>query len=110
MKKVINLLAILLFIVSCTTKQQKTSQLKLKEVSIENISIDSLKKTGWHISKGRRLYYPQYEDSGYHYIANYEDSSSYSEVHFHIIQQDTFVFNNGKWYPMNLNLITNKQK
>lgn len=106
MKKIINLLAILLFIASCTTKPQKTTiQLKLKEVSIENITIDSLKKEGWHISQGRRLFYPQYKDSGYYYIAEYWKDSLYAEVYFHIIKQDTFVFNNGKWYPMNLNLI-----
>lgn len=106
MKKVIKLL-ILLFIVSCT-KPQKQKSLKCIDVSIENISIDSLRKTDWHISKGRRLYYPQYEDSGYHYIAYYEDSSSYSDVHFHIIQQDTFILNNGKWYPTNLNKLNKK--
>lgn len=110
MKKIINLLTILLFIVGCTTEQQKTPQLKLKEVSIENVTIDSLRKDGWHISKGKKLYYPQYEDSGYHYIAEYYKDSLYAEVHFHIIKQDTFIFNNGKWYPQNLNLITNKQK
>lgn len=109
MKRIISLLTILLFIVSCTTEQKKTSQLKLKEITIENISIDSLRKADWHISKGRRLYYPQYEDSGYHYIAEYNKDSLYAEVHFHIIKQDTFIFNNGKWYPQNLNLITNKQ-
>lgn len=108
MKKVISLLAILLFIVGCTTEQKKTSQLKLKEITIENISIDSLRKADWHISKGRRLYYPQYKDSGYYYIAEYYKDSLYAEVHFHIIKQDTFILNNGKWYPMNLNLI-NKQ-
>lgn len=107
MIKVIYLLTILLFIVSCT-KPQKTPQLKLKEASIENITIDSLRKTGWHISKGKKLYYPKYEDSGYHYIAEYYKDSLYTEVHFHIIKQDTFIFNNGKWYPQNLNLITNK--
>lgn len=108
MKKIISLLAILLSIVSCTTEQQKTPQLKFKEVSIENITIDSLRKANWCISKGKKLYYPQYEDSGYHYIAEYNKDSLYAEVHFHIIKQDTFIFNNGKWYPQNLNLITNK--
>lgn len=105
MKKIISLLAILLFIVGCITEQKKTPQLELKEVSIENITIDSLRKDGWRISQGKKLYYPQYEDSGYHYIAEYCKDSLYAEVHFHIIKQDTFVFNNGKWYPMNLNLI-----
>lgn len=109
MKKVINLLAILLFIVSCTTEQQKTPQLKLKEMSIENITIDSLRKAGWHISQGKKLYYPQYKDSGYHYIAEYNKDSLYNTIHFHIINMDTFIFMNGKWYPKNLNLITNKQ-
>jgi len=104
-KKIISLLVTLLFIVSCTTEQKKTTQLKLKEVSIKNITIDSLKKNGWHISQGKKLYYPQYKDSGYHYIADYCKDSLYAEVHFHIIKQDTFIFNNGKWYPKNLNLI-----
>lgn len=105
MKKVINLLAILLFIVGCITEQKKTPQLKLKEITIENISIDSLRKADWHISKGRRLYYPQYEDSGYYYTAEYCKDSLFAEIHFHIIKQDTFIFNSGKWYPKNLNLI-----
>lgn len=109
MKKIINLLVVLLFIASCT-EPKKTPQLKLKEMSIENITIDSLINEGWHISQGKKLYYPQYEDSGYHYIAEYYKDSLYNEVHFHIIKQDTFIFNNGKWYPQNLNLITNKQK
>lgn len=109
MKKIISLLAVLLFIVGCITEQQKTPQLKFKEVSMENITIDSLRKEGWLISKGRRLYYPQYKDSGYHYIAEYYKDSLYAEVHFHIIKYDTFIFNNGKWYQRNLNLITNKQ-
>lgn len=107
--KLISLLVFLLLTVGCATKSQKTSQLKLKEMSIENITIDSLRKAGWHISKGKKLYYPQYEDSGYYYIAEYYKDSLYNEVHFHIIKQDTFIFNNGKWYPQNLNLITNKQ-
>lgn len=105
MKRIISLLAILLFIVGCITGQKKTPQLELKEVSIENITIDSLRKANWCISQGKKLYYTQYEDSGYHYIAEYCKDSLYAEVHFHIIKQDTFVFNNGKWYPMNLNLI-----
>lgn len=79
MKKIISLLAILLFIVECSTTE--------------------------NISQGKKLYYPQYKDFGYHYIAEYCKDSLYAEVHFHIIKQDTFVFNNGKWYPMNLNLI-----
>lgn len=106
MKKIISLLAILLFIVSCTTEQQrKTPQLKFKEISIENITIDSLRNEGWLISQGKKLYYPQYKDFGYHYIAEYCKDSLYAEIHFHIIKQDTFILNNGKWYPMNLNLI-----
>ena len=102
------LLATLLFVISCTEPKQKTPQLKLKEVSIENITMDILKKDGWYISKGRRLYFPQYEDSGYHYVAEYCKDSLYNMVHFYVIKQDTFVFNygNGKWYPQNLNLIT----
>lgn len=108
MKKIISLLAILLFIVGCITEQKKTPQLKLKEVSIENITIDYLKKANWCISQGKKLYYPQYEDSGYHYIAEYCKDSLYAEVHFHIIKQDTFVFNNGKWYPINLNKLNKK--
>lgn len=107
--KVISLLVLLLLTVGCATKSQKTHQLKLKEMSIENITIDSLRKACWHISKGKKLYYPQYEDSGYYYIAEYYKDSLYNEIHFHIIKQDTFIFNNGKWYPQNLNLITNKQ-
>lgn len=107
MRKIINLLVILL-IVSCTTEQRKTPQLKFKEVSIENITIDSLRKAGWHISKGKKLYYPQYKDFGYHYIAEYCKDSLYAEVHFHIIKQDTFILNNGKWYPMNLNKLNKK--
>ena len=101
MTKVISLLVILLFISSCT-EPKKTPQLKLKEMSIENMTIDSLKKDGWHISQGKKLYYPQYEDSGYHYIAEYNKDSLYNTVHFHIIKQDTFIFNNGKWYPQKI--------
>lgn len=108
MRKLISLFVLLIMIISCT-QPQKTPQLKLKEMSTENITIDFLKKDGWHISQGKKLYYPQYEDSGYHYIAEYNKDSLYAEVHFHIIKQDTFIFNNGKWYPQNLNLITNKQ-
>lgn len=102
MRKLISLFVLLIMAISCT-HPQKTPQLKLKEVSIENISIDTLRKTGWHISKGKRLYYPQYEDSGYHYIAEYNKDSLYNTIHFHIISMDTFIFVNGKWYPQNLN-------
>ena len=106
--KLISLLVFLLLTVGCANKQLKTPQLKLKEVSIENVTIDSLRKAGWHISKGKKLYYPQYEDSGYYYIAEYNKDSLYAEVHFHIIKQDTFILNNGKWYPINLNKLNKK--
>lgn len=118
MRKIINLLAILLFIVSCTKPQeQPKKQLKTKDtIAIEKVTIDYLLNNNWEIQQIRKLYYPSLQDSGMMYLL-IPDSVGikyyYAQYTFNIIKKDTFVhyYDGGAtWYPQNLILITNKQK
>ena len=97
------MLAVLL-IISCSQPKQPKQPRQLNYDSvmdtlhIEDISIDYLKSHGWEISK-RRLYYPQYQDSGYYYCAgSYRDSVLWL-IHIHVIKGDTFISYFGNWYP-----------
>lgn len=116
MRKIINLLAILL-IVSCTKPQEPKKQLKIKDtIAIEKVTIDYLLNNNWEIQQTRKLYYPPLQDSDMMYLL-IPDSVGikyyYAQYSFHIIKKDTFIHyydGSATWYPQNLNLITNKQK
>ena len=112
MKKVINLLAILLLITGCTKPQQSKKQLEVKDtIAIEKVTIDYLINNNWEMQQTRKLYYPPLQDSGMLYQL-IPDSVGikyyYAQYTFHIVKKDTFIhyYDGGSiWYPMNLNLI-----
>lgn len=110
MKKVINLLAILLLITGCTKPQQSKKQLEVKDtIAIERVTIDYLLNNNWEIQQIKKLYYPMVQDTGMLYQL-VPDSVGlkyyYTQYTFHIIKKDTFIsYYDGSvlWYPINLN-------
>lgn len=110
MKKITNLLAILLLVASCTTEPKKTQKPKLEvkdTIAIEQVTMDYLLNNNWEMQQIRKTYYSTTQDSGMLYQL-IPDSVGikyyYTQYTFHIIGTDTFVhyYDGGAtWYQSN---------